>query len=640
MQRSPRHILLLLILLLSTAIFARQTVLAQTETEPPPPETIPDGEAGSALYQNRCANCHGAQGLGDGELAPNSAVPPTAFADPEYMRRAVPVEMFNIITNGIMGDFGPIMPAFGPTSSNPISNQNRWDLIASIYGLGTPPENISIGETIFAAECAECHTADDPIVTDPAYWFNRSNQDVFTVLNDPDIAEHTYTLGEDDLWLVVDYARTFSYLPFDPLAALAPIEAGTITGAVLNLTDDTAVVDPLTVTLNAFSTDFQPILTQTTILDEEGAFQFTVAEVAPDLIYVTTLEYAGVPYGSDFGQLERNDPTLALPVSVYETTTDDRDIVLDQVHIILSFADGAVQVNELYQFGNNAPLVYMGPNGIPGAGTVEIVLPAGAQDPQFTRTFGSLESFVPANNLLETGTGWADVTPVRPGRSTLNLLVSYILPYDNELTLAHPINYQMAGANLVMPQAGVEVSEEIGGWIASGVQTMNGEAFQTYTQAGLPAGSALQIGLDGRPQVVPPAGGSAIQIGDTTTEQILVGAGILLLVVGGGLYYVSLQRQRSFEAELDAEEAASAAAVHAPAVNPVAQTPAGGEREQLLQAIAQLDQRYAAGEVDEASYQEQREALIGQVAAIWNESTAAAPTAENSPTEEAAAPGD
>lgn len=627
MQRSPIQLFLILFLFVFLAILGQRQVVAQTENTPLP-ETTPDAETGTGIYQNRCANCHGVQGLGDGELAPNSAVPPTAFADPEYMRRAVPAAMFTIITNGIIGDAGPTMPPFGPASSNPISEQNRWDLIAAVFSLGTPPDNLAAGETIFAASCAECHTAEDPLVADPAYWFNRSNEDVFNVLNGEDIPEHIYDLSEEDLWLVVDYARTFSYTPFDPLAALAPIEAGSITGAVMNLTNDTPLTEPLTVTLNAFSADFRPVLTQTTTLDENGAFQFSVADVAPDLVYVTTMEYAGVPYGSNFGQLERSNPVITLPVSVYETTTDESGIVLDQVHVILEFVDGAVQVNELYQFGNNEPLVYVGPNGIPGAGTVEIVLPAGAQDPQFTRTFGSLDNFLQADNLLETGTGWSEVTPVRPGRATLNLLASYVMPYDDQLTLAHPINYAMAGANLVMPQVGVEVSEDVGGWVAAGAQSLNGESFQTYTRTGLPAESALQIGLDGQPQAVAPAGGSTIQFGDSTTEQILIGAGILLLTVGGGLYYVSLQRQRVYEAELDAEEVAGNAPVVPAGTDNAAgeymsvypeevETPAGNQREQLLGAIAALDNRFAAGELDESRYQEQREHLIGQVAAIW-----------------------
>ena len=135
---------LLIPLLLVTAILLL-TIFQVTAQEAAVPLAPPDAAAGLQVYAERCANCHGPLGNGDGELAARSAVPPVVFTDPEYIRQARPGLMFTTITNGIMGDNGPTMPPFGPSSSNPIDEATRWDLIAAVYSLATPADSLAAG---------------------------------------------------------------------------------------------------------------------------------------------------------------------------------------------------------------------------------------------------------------------------------------------------------------------------------------------------------------------------------------------------------------------------------------------------------------------------------------------------------------
>ncbi len=603
-----KSIRLLLFTLLAVSLTGVVIVSAQDVTLP---EQTPDAAAGQPIYEERCANCHGAQGMGDGELAPQAAVPPAAIGDPLVRRELVPEAMFGVITAGVMGDAGPVMPPFGPASSNPISEQDRWNLIAAIYSLGVTAEEIAGGEALYTTNCAECHGADgrDQFdLTDQTYWISRSNQNVFDALQDGSIAEHDYELADDELWQIVDYARTFSYVYQDPLAAAAPIEAGLIRGLVTNGSLGAPPGEAITVTLNAFTPEFQVVLTQTAAIEEDGSFQFLVSDVQPDLFYVATARHDGVQFGSDFGELERDNPELELPFTVYDSTTDPAGVDIAQMHVILDFADGLLRVSELYQFGNNGLQVYTGPTGDPNDGVVEITLPEGAQNLQFDHTFGSIENLVPADSMVQTETGWADTLPVRPGPNSLNLLVRYELPYDSGIAFAHPLAYEVAGMNMIIPDAGVQLQND-GSWVDGGSQLMGDQAFLTFTRPAVPAGSDISISLQGEPQVVTPEGSAVAPPGNTTTE-LLFGAGLLLLVVAVVGYYVNLGRKQRRAEPRPVPTTATAT----PALTPDA---ISRRKDALLNEIVDLEDAYERRELDEATFAAQRQQLMSRLVAVW-----------------------
>lgn len=569
----------------------------------PAPEATPDAAIGLEIYSERCASCHGPEGLGDGELADRSAVPPTALASTTFLRRAVPAEMFNIITHGITGEQGLVMPPFGPASSTPISETDRWHLIAAIYSLGTAAWQVENGREAYTTTCAACHGDDGTAAFDLTgydYLQAHSNTDLFNVLAGDAISEHDFELDEDTLWAVVDYARTFSYNFVDVSAAAAPIPEGSISGTVLNATTSQVLTEPLEVRLNAFTPEFQVALTETTTLDE-GTFTFVVNEVDPDLIYIATLTYNGIQFGSDFGELTHDDPAISLPMTVYETTTDPAGILIGQMHIILEFEEGQVSVNELYQFSNTSNAVYIGEAGDAAQGTVELALPAGAQNPQFTRTFGSLENFFPADDLLPSAGGWTEVTPIRPGQNTLNLLVRYTLPYDRGLTIAHPVHYPVTAVNLVLADVGVALQDRDGEWLASGTQDLSGEPFLTFSRTGLNAGDVLQLPLSGRLRQ------TTLPTAADQTTQLIASLGLLLIVVAVSAFYVYTVRQRQL---VYLEPAGDG-----PALSPYGRE--NGRREELLRAIAALDEAYEQGDVDEGAYQQRRQQLKEQLMTIW-----------------------
>lgn len=63
---------------------------------------------GKALYDKRCAMCHGALGLGDGAAAKALKPPPLSFADPKFQAERTDEQLTVAITSG-----KPPMPPFG-----------------------------------------------------------------------------------------------------------------------------------------------------------------------------------------------------------------------------------------------------------------------------------------------------------------------------------------------------------------------------------------------------------------------------------------------------------------------------------------------------------------------------------------------
>ena len=94
-----------------------------------------DAGRGKEIYTKNCAQCHGAEGGGDGPAAKRVLPRPRVFKDnATYKFRTTPSDalptdqdLFNIITRGIPGSS---MPSF-----DTLVEQERWDLVAFIKSL-------------------------------------------------------------------------------------------------------------------------------------------------------------------------------------------------------------------------------------------------------------------------------------------------------------------------------------------------------------------------------------------------------------------------------------------------------------------------------------------------------------------------
>ena len=98
---------LLFVAILTLLISACNFTLAEDVTPPPgyvPPTPVPtlvlvppqapNVENGKAIFAVKCAGCHGATGLGDGEQGIQLGVTVPAFGLPEIARPAVPAQWY------------------------------------------------------------------------------------------------------------------------------------------------------------------------------------------------------------------------------------------------------------------------------------------------------------------------------------------------------------------------------------------------------------------------------------------------------------------------------------------------------------------------------------------------------------------
>jgi len=115
-----------LVVALSFGVRAVQTVLIPaTPTSfqtSPEPFTVSSIAAGDALFQQRCAACHGTTGEGDGPLAGRSPIPPADLM--LHLPMHPEGDFFSYITDGMDGG---IMPSF---AALPVAR--RWDIVRTL----------------------------------------------------------------------------------------------------------------------------------------------------------------------------------------------------------------------------------------------------------------------------------------------------------------------------------------------------------------------------------------------------------------------------------------------------------------------------------------------------------------------------
>ncbi|MCA9976084.1 MAG: hypothetical protein KC413_10060, partial [Anaerolineales bacterium] len=156
-------------------------------------------------------------------------------------------------------------------------------------------------------------------------------------------------------------------------------------------------------------------------------------------------------------------------------------------------------------------------------------------------------------------------------------------------------------ATVILPDAGVELTND--GWAEQTQQTMGG-MFLSYARQNLPAGSTLTVQLEGEPQEIASTTGSSVAAPRNQTLELAIG-GVALAAVLGGAYFVIRGRQTADDEDEYEEEEEDALVGN------------GRNADELIQLIAELDNAFANGDIDEADYQAQRADLKAELKAIW-----------------------
>jgi mono/diheme cytochrome c family protein len=546
------------------------------------PAAMPAAQEGGLLYLQHCSPCHGDKGAGGGSMATQLPKQPPDFSDPATLRVLTPQLIFNKITQG---NTQALMPPFAGT----LTDAQRWSLVSFLYTLSTPPDRLAAGQAVYAANCTRCHGPDGtgkgpdaaqqaqplPSFADQAFMAARSQQDFFKVVSGGDAAHPFTNLSEADRWASLDALRAFAYIYVAP-DQLTAERKGSVTGKVVNSTPGGSVPAGLPVTLHGF--EGQNLLgTFTTTVGADGAFQFAALAFTPGRQFIATTAYKNVTYASQAGTFDLGRGTLNLSLPIYETTTDPAVLAVDQVHMFLEFnSPNQVTVGQLFIFSNHGDRTFAANGGSP----LNFNLPAGAtnlnvHNAQLDKTF------------FHTGDVFSLLWSIPPGQGSSQVIFSFNLPYGDNLGYQQKMNYPVANLDVLVSDLGIQLA---GPQLQSlGVQNFQGQAFQTFSAGALPAGQTLDLQVSGK------AGTGAIAhtgvSNNNTTATLAIGLGALALaLLGLGVWIYR---------------------------HPRSQARAAQTKEDLLAALAELDDAYAAGELAEADYHKERGDLKSELKKVW-----------------------
>jgi hypothetical protein len=201
------------------------------------------------------------------------------------------------------------------------------------------------------------------------------------------------------------------------------------------------------VTLWTLDAQEQQILEQR-VTDHQGEFRFGSLDTQA-FSYQVQVDFQGVPYWSKVVAFAEGESLLSVPVRVYESTTSDADLWVEQSHLIMDFELGTVLVREVQIFVNGGDKTYVGSGGGQGA-TVRFALPDGAADLQL------MEGMMDCCALL-TEEGFAYTRPMYPGQR--EFFYSYEWPYrTTSYEFSRRMPYPVRHLDVLIADSGVDVA--------------------------------------------------------------------------------------------------------------------------------------------------------------------------------------
>lgn len=591
------RILVVISALLALVVLPVSPALAQDNPTPAAPTAaeilLPTPLNGQGSYAQNCAPCHGTTGKGDGPSASGLSVPPAALADRATMANRSPQDWFSITKNGNMAR---MMPPW----KNRLTDQQIWDTVAYAWSLGTTQEEVDQGKAVWEANCASCHGADGkptqqgvPDLTDFAATSAASNAAWDQVVSQGKGAMPGFSgkLSEAEQGASVTYARALSLA--GPLFR-APLTEGTgvISGTVTNQTTGQPMAN-LPVELGVFDQSSQ-LETRSATTDAQGLYRFEQLPTDATLAYAVRVTYPeNVPYSSDFVSFADGKTEIDLPVFVYETTTDPSGIKAERVHYIMEFDAGRALVAELVVLSLDGDRTYVGDENH----VLRFPLPAGIESL-------NVNDEALGDRFIQIDNGFVDRMPLSPGKNTRQIILRYALPYSGtSLDFQRSLPYPAAAVNALIADVGEQVNSAD---LTAGEkrETDGGGSYFNLSGQSLAADQPVRITVSGLPDAASAAATGSMGTGVQTAASgtgasgglnrwVLIG--LIAAVAAAAAFLVALPLTRGRRGET------------------VGLTAAAMTRDELVDALAALDNAHEAGEIGEAAYRDQRLKLKAQL---------------------------
>jgi hypothetical protein len=375
---------------------------------------------------------------------------------------------------------------------------------------------------------------------------------------------------------------------------------GVITGSIINRTPDGTVPEKMELMLHAWDENFDDKLMLDGYSAAGGTFEFRDLSLDPDLLYAVMLTYDNAVYSSEPANVAEEQTELSLEIPIYESTTDTSSVQIERQHVLFDAAIDGLGVAEIYILSNTGDRTITGQANEEDAliSSLLFPLPEGATNISFNEAVNGGRFF------LAPG-GFVDTAPLRPGSNTGQVVVTYVLPYEDSLTYSWMANWPVERLNF-MVMSGIGLAIEGDKLTRVGSQQMDGGGqVDVFSYGSVNSGDNVIVALSGtllQPLIAPE--------GDmTTTAQTdagfssqrnlaLGGAALGLALLGVGVWWYL---RPNSEDPFDVEDESKAS------------------YDQLVTKIAQLDEAYDRGELIDSDYAKQREKMVRQARTVLAE---------------------
>lgn len=603
------------------------------------PSSPPDIALGAQIYAQRCTECHGEDGSGNGTLVQSGQVPyPGNFRDPASARAQTPQAWYSTITNGRIEN---LMPPW----RDALTEEQRWAVAMYTYTLHSSPEQLALGAEVYRLECENCHgvtgLGDGPDAND-ANRPPRSLADQNEMVTLSDDTLHLITaegvgeampayqdiLSAEQLDAVVAYSRTFSLasaesvgmvvqapLPESTESNTAPAQAVettpeasratflgdtlTVVGTISNGTSGGLVPSDVPVTLTILQVDAttEQVLSseqRQTSADAAGNYRFENVPFAADRIYAVVAVYLDRNFiGQPLDSIDVATGTATIPITIYELTDDTSVITITSMEMqITGVAPGRLQIVHQITFRNNSDRMFLSDFGgaLEQPASVAMTLPPGA--------VGLSLAVENRYIYLEEQGFLIDRNPVLPGDHVVQF--AYGLPYNDLGAIIEFESFYPFIGDLNLYLAPSTLSARGESVVPREIEQIEGQvAYTGFTQ---PYGD--QEPQDVRFELVGSSGTgvqefvqntSGVVAGEALLPIVMIIAGVLLLGFGGVLYHRQRRSTRP-KGSSDKDRMINA----------------------LIRQIAELDEQHERGQLNHDVYQRRRIQLKERLAQLMD----------------------
>ncbi len=402
--------------------------------------------------------------------------------------------------------------------------------------------------------------------------------------------------------VVVAVLATSAFLAVESkVRAQSPDNAVTINGRVVNGSGNELVVDGLAAFALIINEETESIIGRVeSTIDEDGSFSLGVPNIDDGSFYrIVVDDGMYTPYVD----LLRDQIDDVVTLTVYDRTTSLDAISVTSVSMVIPVIDegsqtiGVLAAINLVNEGDEIYLADLTDPELTGFNLLRFNLPEGYQEL-------SVESDLPSGNVMEISTGFALSNPVPPGE--YSLIASYSVSYrDGILTYPLRLPFGAGSVSIFLPE-GIGTISGLGLTRGEEVE-ISGKNYVRYEGLNYERREELNVEISGLPL---PGIQSQLQdfFGSTQFRVAIIATS--LIAIGAAVIYYRLVISRSPQ-------------TFAQSATGDARNATGTSSETLLAEIAELDESYDLGKVEDGDYTRRRRELMAQVieATSNNEST-------------------